>query len=62
MTKRVVITGLGSICGLGVGVAPFWDALNQGVSAIRPLSGIEEDVRMTKAAWLDNFQGMKYGL
>jgi len=60
MTKRVVITGLGSICGLGVGVVPFWDALNQGVSAIRPLSGIEEDVRMTKGAWLDNFQPDQY--
>ena len=56
MTKRVVITGLGSICGLGVGVAPFWYAMSQGQSAIRPLSGIEEDVRMTKGAWLDNFQ------
>lgn len=56
MTRKVVITGLGSICGLGVGVAQFWDMINQGQSAIRLLSGIEDDVRMTKGAWLENFQ------
>ncbi len=38
--QRIFITGTGTICPLGLGVAPFWEALTRGRSAIAPLSKI----------------------
>ena len=60
MTDRVVITGLGSVCGLGIGVAAFWDGLCQGQSAIRPLTGVEGDIKINMASRLDGFQPEHY--
>ena len=60
MTDRVVITGLGSVCGLGIGVAAFWDGLCQGQSAIRPLTGVEGDIKINMASRLDGFQPAHY--
>ena len=60
MTERVVITGLGSVCGLGIGVAAFWDGLCQGQSAIRPLTGVENDIKINMASRLDRFQPEHY--
>ena len=37
MSRRVVVTGLGAISGLGATVAEFWNALSTGRSAIAPL-------------------------
>src|SRR5438128_12051642 len=37
MLKRVVITGIGGICGLGNDVAAIWDAMRAGRSAIGPI-------------------------
>lgn len=37
MRKRVVITGIGGICGLGVNAAAIWDAMRAGRSAIGPI-------------------------
>jgi len=37
----VVITGLGPVCGLGVGLEPFWQALTAGTSAIRRIDRFE---------------------
>jgi len=36
MPRRVVITGLGSVSALGVGMDPLWDGLLAGRSALRP--------------------------
>ncbi|TPW09241.1 MAG: hypothetical protein FD129_2263, partial [bacterium] len=38
MTKRtrVVITGMGAVCGAGITVAGIWDSIRQGRSAIAP--------------------------
>jgi nodulation protein E len=41
--QRVVITGLGGICGLGNGVSSIWDALKAGRSAIGPITTIPLD-------------------
>ncbi|MEY4832024.1 MAG: putative 3-oxoacyl-[acyl-carrier-protein] synthase [Planctomycetota bacterium] len=38
---HVVITGLGPVCGLGVGLEPFWQALTAGTSAIRRIDRFE---------------------
>ena len=56
MTDRVVITGLGSVCGLGIGVAKFWDALCQGHSSIRPLTGFADDIKIRTGSRLEGFQ------
>ena len=54
MTNKVVITGLGSVCGLGQGVADFWAALCEGQTAIRPLTGFD-DVKIKTGARIENF-------
>ncbi len=37
----VVVTGLGPVCGLGVGIAPFWQALTEGTSSVRRITAFE---------------------
>jgi nodulation protein E len=41
MRKRVVITGLGGICGLGTNVPAIWDQMRNGHSAIGPITNSE---------------------
>ena len=41
MRKRVVITGLGGICGLGTNVPAIWDEMRNGRSAIGPITNSE---------------------
>jgi 3-oxoacyl-[acyl-carrier-protein] synthase II len=36
MPRRVVITGVGSICAFGVGVDPLWEGLRAGRTCLRP--------------------------
>ncbi len=38
MSRRVVITGLGTISGLGVGMSTLWEALCAGRSCLKPLT------------------------
>jgi len=38
MARRIFITGLGAVTGLGVGVSALWDGLCAGRSAIGPIS------------------------
>src|ERR1043165_7810946 len=38
MSRRISITGLGVVTGLGIGVGPFWDGLCAGRTAIAPIS------------------------
>lgn len=37
MRKRIVITGIGGLCGLGNGAASIWQAMREGRNAIGPL-------------------------
>ncbi len=37
MSKDVVITGLGSVCGFGVGPEVLWDGLDAGETCLRPI-------------------------
>jgi 3-oxoacyl-[acyl-carrier-protein] synthase II len=38
MSRRVVITGMGVIAPLGIGIGPFWENLTQGRSAVGPIT------------------------
>ena len=46
MPVKVVITGLGCVSGFGVGISDFWGALVNGHSAIAPLTGIGDDLKI----------------
>ncbi len=41
MARRVVITGLGPVSGLGIGIDPTWQAMLDGESKIRPLAAFD---------------------
>ncbi|WP_315918481.1 beta-ketoacyl-[acyl-carrier-protein] synthase family protein [Mesorhizobium sp. SP-1A] len=41
MSQRVVITGIGGICGLGTNAASIWEAMRAGRSAIGPIENNE---------------------
>ena len=60
MTDRIVITGLGCVSGLGIGVTAFWAALCQGASSIRPLVGVADDVKINLGSWVEGFQPEQY--
>src|SRR5688500_15478884 len=38
MRRRIVVTGIGGLCGLGNDAASIWSAMREGRSAIGPLS------------------------
>jgi nodulation protein E len=62
MKDRVVITGLGCVSGLGIGVTEFWDALCQGRSSIRPLTGVADDIKIRTGSQVEGFYPEKYFL
>jgi 3-oxoacyl-[acyl-carrier-protein] synthase II len=41
MDHRVVITGLGIVSSIGVGIEPFWENCLHGVSGIKPIQGFD---------------------
>lgn len=58
--RRVVITGLGAISGLGHDVTSFWDALKTGRSAIQALEPALENVKITLGATVPEFDPETY--
>jgi nodulation protein E len=46
MPVRVLVTGLGCVSGFGIGVTGFWGGLVAGRSAITPLPGIRDDLKI----------------
>jgi nodulation protein E len=60
MTRRVVVTGLGAISGLGISVADFWSSLVEGRSAIGPLTGLAEGTKISVGAMVPNFNPEQY--
>lgn len=60
MTRRVFITGLGSVCGLGANVADYWAALRAGQSAIKPLARFDPDVKIKVGAAVDLFDAGQF--
>lgn len=55
MNRRVVITGLGTVSGLGLNATAFWEALIAGQSAIKPLLLPMEDIKISMAALVPQF-------
>lgn len=41
MDHRIVITGLGIVSSIGVGIEPFWKNCLQGISGIKPIQGFD---------------------
>ena len=60
MKPRVVITGLGSVSGLGTGVSEFWAGLTAGRSAIAQLTSVDSDVRIKMGATAAGFDAGQY--
>jgi nodulation protein E len=56
MLGRVVVTGLGCVSGFGIGVADFWVGLVEGRSAIAPLTGIENDLKIRIGATVRGYK------
>lgn len=55
--ERIVITGLGCVSALGVGVAPFWDGVRNGRSALRSLTRSQAGREIcAPAAVIEQFQ------
>ncbi|MDT8283041.1 MAG: beta-ketoacyl-[acyl-carrier-protein] synthase family protein [Gammaproteobacteria bacterium] len=60
MNRRVVITGVGTISGLGLNKIDFWDALKTGRSGIKPFNPQMENVKITLAATVPFFDSETY--
>jgi nodulation protein E len=56
MPARVVITGLGCVSGPGLGVHEFWNAVVNGYSAIAPLTGISDDLKIRTGATVRDYR------
>jgi 3-oxoacyl-(acyl-carrier-protein) synthase len=50
VTRRVVVTGLGAVCGLGRGTEALWRGLLGGRTAIRPLGRFDAATHRTRLA------------
>ncbi len=60
MSRRVLITGLGAVSGLGLDVRSFWDGLKAGRSAIKPLDPPMPDVKISIGAKVPEFDPGDY--
>jgi 3-oxoacyl-[acyl-carrier-protein] synthase II len=48
--RRVVVTGLGAVTPVGVGVKAYWDAISAGRSGVGPLTRVDPDLVPSKVA------------
>lgn len=62
MEKRVVITGMGVITPVGQSVEEFWTNLKAGVCGIRPIEGIKEEITVSVAGQVRDFDPLAQGL
>ncbi|MBX3358372.1 MAG: hypothetical protein KF745_08085 [Phycisphaeraceae bacterium] len=61
MRRRVVITGLGTVSGLGIGAGPLWEGLLAGRSAIGPITRLDASgFRSRLAAELKDFSAKDF--
>lgn len=55
--KRVVITGIGVVSSIGIGIDEFWQALSSGVSGIKEISLFDSSpFNCSRAAEIDKFE------
>ena len=62
MEKRVVITGMGVITPVGQSIDAFWNSLKNGVCGIDHIQGIEEDIPVSVAGQIKEFDPAAHGL
>ena len=60
MNRRVVITGLGTVSGLGLNTSVFWDSLVAGRSALRPLEPPIEGTKIMLGARSPEFDPLAH--
>lgn len=61
MTRRVVITGMGMVCAVGLTVEESWTNIKNGVSGVAPITHFDTTNYMVKnAAEVKNFDPAKY--
>ena len=58
--RRVVITGLGAVSGLGLTVSEFWESLKAGKTAIKAFDPPMDDVKISVAATVPYFEPTDY--
>ncbi len=62
MNKRVVITGMGVVTPVGNSVSEFWQHITDGVCGIRPIEGIDEEIAVSVAGQVRDFDPVAQGL
>ncbi len=62
MERRVVITGMGVITPVGQSIDEFWERITAGVCGIRPIEGIEEELSISVAGQVRDFDPLAQGL
>jgi len=61
LTRRVVVTGLGLVCGVGNTAPEVWQSLMNGVSGMAPIQGFDTTgFPVTFAAEVKNFDPLKF--
>lgn len=61
MRRRVVVTGIGIVSPLGIGIEPFWKSTLQGTIAVGPLTAFDVSTYGCKiAAQIDDFDPSDY--
>ena len=55
MNRRILITGVGAVSGLGIGADHFWDRLKAGKSAIQSLDPPIEDTKISLGARIPDY-------
>lgn len=60
MTNRIVITGVGTVSGLGMNATEFWSALCSGRSAIAPLVPQPDGINISVGATVTEYDSAQY--
>lgn len=61
MKKRVVVTGMGVVSPIGIGLEPFWNSIREGKSGVAPITLFDtKDVPCKVAAELKNYVPKDY--
>ncbi|HHJ35975.1 MAG TPA: beta-ketoacyl-[acyl-carrier-protein] synthase family protein [Gammaproteobacteria bacterium] len=60
LNRRVMVTGLGAVSGLGLDVPAFWEALKAGRSAIKPFDLPIDNIKMSRIVTVPAYETNRY--
>jgi len=61
MNRRVVITGMGVVSSVGIGIDKFWPSIKEGKNGIRPVTGIDvSSVASKVSAQIPEFDPLEF--